>query len=473
MRRGAVAILILAATLRFMRAVCRWDEWGLHYAAYNLPTYEALQTDAYLEMFTTWVGLHPPLYPILHSMGSILWPTPALWLIFSACCSLIAVCFLLAAHPNSLLPAFLLATDPVQLHYAAEVNNYPLSVMLIAGAWWGFKSNRPYAIAIAGCLAVWTHIMAGVAVFSLAMVHEKRFKILVPMALSAVPLLGTAWVLASDAGSQRQPPLLLETSIRDAINRFSIGWIMMFPILLLGLVREKAAAVAWATCMAFWIFTVSLGIAAPHQFPYATILGTFSAALLAAATAQRPMLAGVVILVATSRAAWFGVSDAGRLHAISNDQSTFRGVDAVWQLSLPGDAIVLVRGPGAPDDDKRHYSPTLWRLSPFQHMLPLSTGVRPDLVGQPRMVNGRRLYTFGHPRDAIGAIPGAHVFTVLYDGAEQNPERIPHHPKQGAWEQAGPDLWRGPALMVEDSEANDEQGAEGSDASPPDPPALD
>jgi len=473
MRRSAVVILFFAAALRLMRAVCRWDEWALHYSAYNLPTYEALQSGAILDVFTTWVCLHPPLYPIIHSLGSVISPSPASWLLFSAACSLAAVCFLIAAHPKTLLPALLLATDPVQLHYAAEVNNYPLSIMLISAAWWGLKTHRGYVITIAGCLAVWTHVMAGLAVLVIALCHPKRFRLLIPVALSAIPLIGTGWSLAADAGSQRQPPLMLEASIRDAIERFSIGWVMLFPVLLLGITREKDAAIAWVSCMAFWVFTLGLGIAAPHQFPYATILGVFSAVLLASATIQRPILAGLVILAAVSRGAWFGLEDVGRIHHIYTDQNQHRGIDAVWELSLPGDAIVLVRGPGAPDDDRRHYSPSLWRLPPTEPMLPLSTGIRPDLAGQPRMIRGRRVYTFAHPREAIGTIPGAHVFTVLYDGAEQNPERIPAHPRQGDWEHVGADLWRGPAFSLEGSEAGAAQEDEENDALPLDPPVSD
>ncbi len=470
MRRGAVAIIILAVFLRILRVICRWEEWALHYAAYNLPAYEALQSDDLIGLFSQWVGLHPPLYSVLHSVGTVLWPAPISWLLFSALCSIGAVCFMLAAHPTTLLPALLLATDPVQLHYAAEVNNYPLSVLLISAGWWGLQTNRPYAIAIAGCVASWTHIMAGVAVCGIAICHPKRFRIMGTIALATLPLVATAWGLASDTGSQRQPPLLLESSVSDAIDRFSIGWVILFPILLLGITRNRPAAIGWIICLSFWVFTVALGIAAPHQFPYAMVLGVFAAVLLYAATIQRPVLTGVVLLAAIVRGTWVGGTDAARVHDIYLNQSLKRGIDAVLELSLPGDAIVLVRGPGAPDDDRRHTSPTLWRFSPFEPMLPLSTGIRPDLVGQPRMVRGRRLYTFGHPRDAIGTIPGAHIFTVLYDGAEQNPERIPSHPRQGEWQTAGPDLWRGPALNATNSGEDDAQGGEESDASPPGPP---
>ena len=87
------------------------------------------------------------------------------------------------------------------------------------------------------------------------------------------------------------------------------------------------------------------------------------------------------------------------------------------------------------------------------------------------MVKGRRLYTFAHPREAIGTIPGAHVFTVLYDGAEQNPDRIPDHSRQGQWQSAGPDLWRGPDFSGPNSAKGGVPMDEETGGSQPDPPA--
>ena len=56
------------------------------------------------------------------------------------------------------------ATDPVQIHYAAEVNNYPLMVAVISLAWWGVERNRWPVVAAAGALGVWAHLLAGVAI---------------------------------------------------------------------------------------------------------------------------------------------------------------------------------------------------------------------------------------------------------------------------------------------------------------------
>ena len=447
MRSGAGAILILAALLRLLRSAARWDEWSLHYAAYNLPTLEALLGGNAIDAMGVWVGLHPPLYPLIHSAMNIAWPAPILWVAFSALASLGAVWLLLDAEPKSLLPALLLATDPVQLHYAAEVNNYPLGVFMIAYGWWAHRKQRPGHLTIALVLGFWTHLLAGMVILMVAMWNKHRWPIVGVALLFLAPLFGTWWDLGFDPGSRKQPPLHFERSVGDAIARFGIGWLVCIPLIFIGFSRAKVAAAAWSGTVALWFGLVGIGIAAPHQFPYAVFLGLPAAVLLAAAGQMRRPVNTLIWCLAVFRALWCFGADSARLGAIWADQDTWRGIDEVWNISLPGDAIVLVRGPGAPDDDKRQYSPTLWRIAPWQAMPPIFSSGRPDLAGQPRLVNGRRLYTFNHPLPAIGDIPGEHVFTILYDGAEQDPSRIPSHERQGDWTRTGPDLWRGPSIV--------------------------
>ena len=86
----------------------------------------------------------------------------------------------------------------------------------------------------------------------------------------------------------------------------------------------------------------------------------------------------------------------------------------------------------------------LWRLNPFTTAIPIDTIRSPAFEGHPFIINGVRVYTFAHPRPVIGHIRADRVFTILYDGAEQNPDRIPAHDQQGPWEAVGPDRWRGP-----------------------------
>jgi hypothetical protein len=376
---------------------------------------------------------------------------------------------MLAAHPRSLLPALLLATDPVQLHYAAEVNNYPLSVLILAYGWWALRRDRPVHLAVSIVLGFWTHLLAGGIALLMAVWHPRRWLILGGGIAGALPLFTTAWSLGLDHGSRNQPPIIMEDSVRDAIDRFTIGWIVMLPLLILGVSRAKEAATTWAGALTAWFGMVAFGFAAPHQFPYACMLGVFAAALLGGAAERVRSIGMLIWMVALVRGLWGFGGDAARVQHIVSDLKQVRAIDTVLDLSLPGDAIVLVRGPGPPDDDKRRTSPTLWRFSPFEPMEALFTGVRPDLVGQPRMWKGRRLYTFSNPRKAIAEIPGEHIFTILYDGAQHNPERIEDHPLQGQWEPAGRDLWRGPIPSVSGSVAAPEPADEGTGESPPGP----
>ncbi|MAY80377.1 MAG: hypothetical protein CL930_06275 [Deltaproteobacteria bacterium] len=469
-RTTAIAIVVLAVSSRLIRAVCRWEEWALHYSAYNLETFELIQAGDWATALQTWAGLHPPLYPILHALGSTLWPAPFTWLVFSALCSACAVVFLMKAHPGQWLPPLLLATDPVQLHYAAEVNNYPLSVLLVSIAWWGLQQNRLRWMIVAGIIAMWTHILAGVCVLFISVMHKQRAIALGGIFLGASPLALKAWQLATDVGTHIQPPLLLEASISDSLSRFSLAYVILLPVLILGFARAKDAACVWIGMLCFWFGMVGLHIAAPHQFPYALMLGIPAAVLISASARYRTGLTSMVTLVAISRFVWFEVGDFSRIMNIQADQQNERAIDVVFNLSLPGDAIVLIRGPGKPDDDRRHFSPTIWRMSPFQPMPSLSTGVRPDLMGQPRLVRGRRLYTYSQPRPSMGTIPGDHVFTILYDGAEERPEIVPDHPLQGDWEPAGPDLWRGPVFTAPSSAPTVEPVVGASDGTPSGPP---
>lgn len=461
------AVCILAVGLRVPRLIVRWDEWALHYAAYNQPTLEHLLTGEHYEAVTGWVGLHPPLYPLVHSLLSLVWPAPLAWMLLSVAASIGAIAFMVQAEKRTLLPAFLLATDPVQIHYAAEVNNYPLAVLAISYSWWAFRTQRTGHLAVALILAGWTHILAGCVAFCIAAWHPKRIKIFAIALIGISPIIFSALDIGFDASNRRQPPLLLEASITDAVDRFSISWVVCLPLLFLAFSQAKEAAATWSLTVFLWFSLVLFGIAAPHQFPYATFLGVPAAVLLATAARKTRTLEILIVLAGFGRAGWTLTGDVNRATTIVHDLKTERGIDQVWSVSLPGDAIVFVRGPGAPDDDKRQFSPTLWRLPPWKPMKPIFTGTRADLMGQPYLVQGRRIYTFNHPLPALAEIPGEHVFTILYDGAEHNSDQIPKHPKQGAWERFGPDLVRGPTGSSS-SEADASMGA-GSDAKQPDP----
>ena len=121
-------ILGLATILRVLRVLVRWDEVSWQYAAYSAPIREHLLSHDPSAMLS-FTGLHPPLWYLGHAISEIVLPIPVLGLACSALFSLGAV-YLFRDRP---LVALLLATSPIQLAYAAELNNYPMTAMIVAG----------------------------------------------------------------------------------------------------------------------------------------------------------------------------------------------------------------------------------------------------------------------------------------------------------------------------------------------------
>ena len=442
MKNAALGILLFTVASRLVRVAGRWDEWALHYATYNEATRDALLSGNIVEALTSWVGLHPPGYPLLHSVVSLVWPAPIVWLLISAGASVVTVWAMLRSHPQTVIPALVVATDPVQLHYAAEVNNYPLATMLLALAWMAHRRDHPVLLGVVAFLACWVHLICAVGVGLIAATSRYRYSLYAVMTGAGLLLAPEAIGIVMDEGSRKQPPLDLVLSLRDALDRFGPSWVVLLPLLVGSLHRSKQAGILWVGLVTVWVSTVWAGFAAPHQFPYACFLGIPAAALIGASTVSRHRLAVGVSGVLIIRGLFAGLSDGMAVSQVAQDQSRSRAIDVVLERAVKGDAIILVRGPGPPDDDKRHTSSVLWRFSPFTEARPIRTDGRSTIEGHPFLIDGVRVYTFAHPRAAIGAIEGPRVFTILYDGAEQNPNLIPAHPSQGDWQPVGPDLWR-------------------------------
>ncbi len=90
-RAASVAVVGLALALRLPRAVLRWDEVALAYAAYAEPAVRALEEGDAVGLVASWVGLHPPLHAGLMALSELFVPVPALWLLFSVLASTAAV----------------------------------------------------------------------------------------------------------------------------------------------------------------------------------------------------------------------------------------------------------------------------------------------------------------------------------------------------------------------------------------------
>ena len=426
-------ILCMALALRVLRGLCRWDEWALHYSAYYAPIRLAFEDGDWSSMGRTWTGLHPPLYGILHALMSALFSAPGLWLAFSVGVSFLAVLALLRSKGDGAwLAAVILATDPVQLHYAAEINNYPLMVCTIGLAWWARSHQRWLLLGLVGGIAAWTHILAGVTVGAMVMTSPRRWHSLAVMAAGAAPLVAGAADILTDMGHRSQPPLDLMASARDALSRFSPSFLLLLPLLIRGIAAQPAAAITWGAATVFWLSMVGFSLAAPHQFPYALALGV-PAAVLVASGARGPRAQRFVLAVCLMRGLWCAAQDVDRVHTIWTHADASKAVGAVLAAAGPGDAVVLLRGLQEQDDDKRHISPVLWRFPPWE---PMEDRTHPQIVeaphrqGNPRGWRDLQLYTYDQPRPSIAQIKSARVFTIVY-GAATHGTSPPLHPSQG------------------------------------------
>ncbi|RME27791.1 MAG: hypothetical protein D6798_03780 [Deltaproteobacteria bacterium] len=416
--KGRVAAVVLVGLLlRLLRLPPRWSVTAWLYAAYPADTVQALRDGRLGDALTTMTGLHPPLWPLLHAISELLAPVPLIWLLTSVLASTLAVFAIARVSP---LAGLLLAVSPLQLAYAAEVNDYPLAVALVSAALALRATGRGgIALGIVGALAAWTHALAGLAVGLVVLTLPGRQAIrgLGIMAAGVVPLVPGGRALLADPGSFRQPPFKPALVLGDLGSRFGWIWLCLIP-----------AAVASRRCRWAWVPLVGTScaiaaliaarIAAPHQFPYWLLVEPF---LVVLAARRWRALSGGVILV------HLGVAVIGGLRGVQQPPGE-RGIDrAMAALQVPwtcvgepspacsGDALFLLFPRVADDDDKRPTTPSLWRLRPWWSM----PAVRPydfdwgdHRHGQPRLVplpTGRHVvYVDDYPRDELAAALAAH-----------------------------------------------------------------
>jgi len=449
-----------AIVLRLGRAVSRWDEVAVAYAAYQFPVREAL-TD-WAQLPSAFVGLHPPLYGVLHGIVEWAWPAPAAFLGLSVLASMVAVLCVgklgeAAGGPQAgLRAAALAATAPVSLHYAAEWNNYPLLLGLVAAlywAWWEADRNsaRWWIVAVIGVLLGWTHLLGGLLVGAVLVALTLRdrgagLRASAAVAIGTLPVLISAVRLALDGSTFNQPEILVGASLVDFWARFGPWPWLVGALAIFGGIAHRQLAAQWAFGFLSICGMVVLSIAAPHQFPYWTVLMPLVAVLAALAGGEdlRPEYRwrgklgyAVWALVAAQALVALGAMgrDAARIDA---DLALTRAIDVALSESLPGDAIWLVSPALEPDDDKRAISSVLWRVQPwrrFPAVRPFDFDYTDYQFGQPRAFNERSVYTFtdfwADRMDRVLAHhveAGQSVWVVLYDHgpAHRYPERLAH-----------------------------------------------
>lgn len=463
--RGFI-VACVAFGLRAPRALLRWDEVSLAYAAYAEPAARAWERGAVHELPAAWVGLHPPAHAALWAVGEHIAPIPLLGLGFSAACSATAAGLL--AGRWGWLPGLVLALSPASISYAAEANNYPLAALLIALALVFARSAPPLA-GLGAALAGWGHVL-GLAVGGAVVLRRLwaapggALGLALGSLLGVLPVLVGAASRAGDGGTFGQPEVPLRGWAEGALAVISVAGVVQ----IIGLAGARRAAVegaeaVWSICALFVALLVflGLGVAAAHQFPYLSLLAVPLAAAWAgvrgrgwAALALGAGLAGAGPLVA---------ADLKRLAAVRADLSRPRAIDRALEQAACGDLLWLVSPALHADDDKTDTSAVLWRLQPWRPM-PRATHVHHDLAdwryGHPRWAGGLELRTSTElawgPLDAVLAAAqarGAGAWVVLYDHAPAAglDERVRRALR--AWapvqtEQVGADLGLGVDLLM-------------------------
>ena len=458
-----IAVLVLAAALRVLRMIVRWDEITLAYAAYAEPIVQAIAGFHPSALLGSWIGLHPPLWGVIH--GALEWvaPLPFLWMGFSVACSTCAV--FVVGRVGGWVPALVLATAPVHLLDAAELNNYPLASLAVAalvvcaeGGW--------LQLALAAIFAGWAHLLTGVGAVGLVLWRSIRLRGPSRLALLSVvvaglmPIAGGAFRLMGQGSTWAQPevPTLRWLGfVADTVG--PEGWFLV-PFVLLGL-RGSTRAL-WVCLVGTLVVAVGLDAAASHQRPYLGLIAPVAAMAVAHTLRRYPRLTWVVVGLCLVRGGRFAADDLGRVSAIISDQERSRGIDLVLSQASPGDTVWLVAPALQADDDKTAFSAVLWRFTPWTSM-PMALGgdfeFKDYRYGQPRKVGGLTVHTstelYPAPFDHIFAkanADGHAVWVVVYDHSPATGliARIEHvmAPYSVAWQSVGEDQGLGADLVL-------------------------
>jgi hypothetical protein len=397
--RAVGAAVMVALVLRLVQAALRWDELALAYVAYAQPWLDRAAAGEWAAALGTFTGLHPPLHSLILGALNGLWGAPAAWILWSVVASTGAVWLLGRAEGAG--AAWVLAFDPLQLQYAAEVNNYPTLCLLGAAAW----SARQRAmlggggawLGVVGGLGGLNHLLGGVwaGLVALSLLGRDRRAALTALGLMLIidaAVLVRAVQLAGGEGTFGQAGLAFGPIVEGLGVKLGPA-LWLWPLALVSVARRPglvAVGLGYSLIVLGWM---ALGVAAPHQQPYWLLTSLAVAGLWGAA--PRLLLVGALLV------------SAAQLRPLIEDASGLwrrlewdRGVDQALLGSRPGDALWLLAPGLAPDDDKRQSSDVLWRFDPFVPAPPWrGDGGEPTFeytdygFGQPRWLGGRIVHT--------------------------------------------------------------------------------
>jgi hypothetical protein len=332
LRLAAPILLAFAVGLQRAHLTEVWSTWMLDYARYARPHWLALRADGW--PFLDLVGMHPPLWASLAaglgvlgvSLRGLIAVSMGAWLVSAV---LGAVLLRRAAGPLAAAVFLaLIAVSPLQVHYATELNNYPLLqlgtaalVVATAAAWDRPTPGRLAAVAGSVGIGLWAHFALAPLVLALGVcaVATRRARLAgavvgglvlaAPILLRATALFGEGQTFHNQAVSLDWMP---ETLCKVWRGRFGTPRGMASALLGLGvgttlaarLPGTRRAAVLLMAALAVattWVLAgFTSGAAAYWQTPYWVGPSWLAAALLAlgvaAATARQRVLLVVVLL---------------------------------------------------------------------------------------------------------------------------------------------------------------------------------
>jgi hypothetical protein len=446
-----LAILAIAAWLRWGRLELRFNQITFAYAAYFEPYLAAWQAHDVRRLLTTFIGLHPPLYSAMHAALYTVWGAPAGFHLLSGALSVTAVwvTFLLGrsayGHTAGLAAAALLAVSTYHLHYGLEVNNYPLLVLTSALSQRAFlralerPGRRETCLwALTAAAALYTHALAAllVALNALAFLAVHRGRHLKPLLAASGSILLICLPLAAPVieltrrGSTYHNEALAWGALWTLVVRgmsFRFGPPALVGLLMLaagiGLVRglrrpaERPASLALGLSLLAAPIILGLsraGIAAAHQYPYYLLVlpsflvlaarGFTSGRSAPPALAPVPALrltAGPLALTLAVTAGW----EMARAEQLEADRAVarFSGQAHAVKVALiearAGDVLWLIAPALYPDDDKRAVDPVYqalpaWSTCRYHQPRDLRFEFVDYSYGQPVTCGDLTLYTF-------------------------------------------------------------------------------
>jgi hypothetical protein len=394
MKRAWIGILALGLSLRLWQAALRWDEVALAYSAYPWAAVLALRSGDLAGALGSWVGLHPPLFSLIASLAELWMPVPALILGGSAAMSALAVG---AVAREDRLAGLALATCPAAVLYAGEWNNYPLAAGLV-GLTLALVRARWGLFALAVVAAGWAHLLAGIGALGLLAWRlanprgpGERARLVAAVGLGLLPIGVGALRLLGEPSTFSQPEGGLFRWLEGLWALCGGPALALAGLALIGL--RGAARWGLGAAGGFYGLTLALGVSAPHQLPYLSLLVPFVAL---GCQGLRGLWRAAAVALVVAQGGALALDLAERSSEIVVDTRQERAIDRAVAASAAGDLLWLVSPALLGDDDKRATSAILWRLSPFSWM-PVRQTTPFDQTdwryGQPRGWRGRVVHT--------------------------------------------------------------------------------